>query len=1422
MSLNNNIDRSQEENGSIQKTNVLASRIQEPLKLKILILQGTEIMVKELENIRQCSKLIKLDISSNKIQTFPKNVSFKNLTSLKLLYLHNNLIDDAESLYKVFEIPNLMYLTIFNNPLSTKWSLRHFVVNSMPKLFALDFNAISDEERMEMISKTDRFYALSPSTKINWPLISIPSETVLQDDDYLLLMREEIKIIIKKYSENSPVVIIQRIWRGYVCRKQLKSKLKTAEDRLQMSLRVSQHWKKHTMRKLTLKTLLQERGKEYLLYEKKSYQFHRSLDMLKKLFRDYLYRFRIKKQMQMAARIILKAFKKMKQFLNSYQQVLFPQPALPYQQNKSNQITPANRFQSSQYKQNQKNSNLITHFQNLDNKNIQPSQIIIYFHRDQVREFNKIFNDCQKYIQNQDKVQGIYDDIKKNLFSKYVKKAEKVLGFRVIESQESKNHIYYSKYPFNALMRPSLRSKVLFTKTDQKYYEVQYHPFFNRFNSYITLPNMDRELKKQIMTEQDWEKFNYLSNKLRRFQQKEYECLMEFQCPDTNIATAFTKQVISYNHIAFHGSQEESQSQVRDLYKEQEDKLRNKNRSKEQEETNFLTSVADQSEQILPKNQEDLEQKKNQKKPLFLVFFKNYLLQVSAAIKIQKMWRYYKSKPQQIQVFAIIQQKRACSKLQHWFRNIKWYHKRSFYSQLSYYVHQQINANTLYLHYSTYEDLPKIYQKTLQKETLIFKEQDNMIQYSPLRGTARLTWNFDNLEQQKFIELQKRIFPKWLRLTADQNTKEMSDEEYCGDIMHLIHVSAKIGLLQIGGMKYLKIQFASLQEAKYRAAALALITYRFRNNGYFIKLFTHSQISNYTFILSEETELKATYDINLKYDQNRCLAKEEKSIDNHNSLFLSSQNKIEFNSKASKICQLSQVESLVTYKESMIPLFQKKSTQKLNNAKQQKPIQKIEQEFNLFYNDQIYIYKPQNNQVLISGKNLNEQIKVQIEASNIELPNKRGFPQLQNENFDFTKRGLPVTTNDTSTKYAKSEFDSTVISFYKGNQMNPLSTSHSRYRSKPLLDNSLNNIVTDITLLKDQQRCQSRDFQVLLKDREEQSLIAKQKGIQDSKKRSYLIKEIKNMDKLIHLNEQKEIMNNQKKNREFSKEANMKIDLEQKLQRVEILKQIGMQTKSEEMWVQNFNRSQNYLVRQMTQINKKKAQDDLIKRNMEKANKVREKKLLGTSQQNRTQSSHNRNRTESSFCSSSSNQNNFMLASIQDFENQQRGKIASRRGSDRTTSLQPAQNQQQNPSWVQLGIYQNAKPPSNTKKHVKRLNTSSDVMYRTTTNASNPLDTITGLNTEPNELQNVISLESTFYGMNQVYSKNQKLFTEGDEKSLGIYTSNSKNSKKITLKRSLDKDLKPQTPFPNKIVHAVFPEEFYPISTGSNQLKLNI
>lgn len=131
----------------------LQESIVEPLKLKILILQGTEIHGRELLYIQPCVNLLKLDLSCNKINNFPRGLSFAGLKQLRLLFLHANLIEDVESLYLIFDIPRLRYLTLFANPISSKWSLRHFIINSIPSLYAFDFNFITDEERMPDVSK---------------------------------------------------------------------------------------------------------------------------------------------------------------------------------------------------------------------------------------------------------------------------------------------------------------------------------------------------------------------------------------------------------------------------------------------------------------------------------------------------------------------------------------------------------------------------------------------------------------------------------------------------------------------------------------------------------------------------------------------------------------------------------------------------------------------------------------------------------------------------------------------------------------------------------------------------------------------------------------------------------------------------------------------------------------------------------------------------------------------------------------------------------------------------------------------------------------------------------------------------------------------------------------------------------------------
>lgn len=45
--------------------------------------------------------------------------------------------------------------------------------------------------------------------------------------------------------------------------------------------------------------------------------------------------------------------------------------------------------------------------------------------------------------------------------------------------------------------------------------------------------------------------------------------------------------------------------------------------------------------------------------------------------------------------------------------------------------------------------------------------------------------------------------------------------------MHLLHTGAKVSRLEYGGTKFIKFEFQSVDEAKYRAAAFALKIYKF-------------------------------------------------------------------------------------------------------------------------------------------------------------------------------------------------------------------------------------------------------------------------------------------------------------------------------------------------------------------------------------------------------------------------------------------------------------------------------------------------------------------------------------------------------------------------------------------------------------------
>lgn len=79
----------------------------------MLILAGTDINIRDMSVLSFCVNLIKLDLSSNKISKFPPGLSFEHLVNLKLLYLHDNAINEIETILRLFVLKNLTYLALF-------------------------------------------------------------------------------------------------------------------------------------------------------------------------------------------------------------------------------------------------------------------------------------------------------------------------------------------------------------------------------------------------------------------------------------------------------------------------------------------------------------------------------------------------------------------------------------------------------------------------------------------------------------------------------------------------------------------------------------------------------------------------------------------------------------------------------------------------------------------------------------------------------------------------------------------------------------------------------------------------------------------------------------------------------------------------------------------------------------------------------------------------------------------------------------------------------------------------------------------------------------------------------------------------------------------------------------------------------------
>ena len=137
--------------------------------LSILYLQGNKLSIKDLPYLHSFKNLKKIDLSDNELETLPTAQVFAGMESLQFLYLHNNQISKWQDLQSLVVLPEIMHITLFSNPVCAIPGYRHFMVNSLPALKALDNYVITDEERIEDASFGYRFRGLNEFMKLHIP-----------------------------------------------------------------------------------------------------------------------------------------------------------------------------------------------------------------------------------------------------------------------------------------------------------------------------------------------------------------------------------------------------------------------------------------------------------------------------------------------------------------------------------------------------------------------------------------------------------------------------------------------------------------------------------------------------------------------------------------------------------------------------------------------------------------------------------------------------------------------------------------------------------------------------------------------------------------------------------------------------------------------------------------------------------------------------------------------------------------------------------------------------------------------------------------------------------------------------------------------------------------------------------------------------
>ncbi|KAI3383860.1 hypothetical protein SNEBB_006403 [Seison nebaliae] len=180
----------------------------------LVILNISSNHLREIDGIKNCEKLIKLDISSNLLESLPNEEFWRTFQNLIILYLNNNPLnrrDDIVGLSATFA--NIVQFTLIPDEID-----RNDLIELIPHLQILNNQIIKfSEKHVEYEKRTNFFDELSHTLPTNYHVNTINEEL------------NEIFNIITKYHKMeahlNPVIIIQRYIRRYLHMKNYFNKI---------------------------------------------------------------------------------------------------------------------------------------------------------------------------------------------------------------------------------------------------------------------------------------------------------------------------------------------------------------------------------------------------------------------------------------------------------------------------------------------------------------------------------------------------------------------------------------------------------------------------------------------------------------------------------------------------------------------------------------------------------------------------------------------------------------------------------------------------------------------------------------------------------------------------------------------------------------------------------------------------------------------------------------------------------------------------------------------------------------------------------------------------------------------------------------------------------------------------------------------